>query len=142
MEAPKLDELALRRPTFLGGVPVTLADGQDWTIPVPEMRLRLDRTAPEGLQFCFGFGGEVDPEFSRLRREYEDAEGLESLRIEMRLMDLSLSKNYELSDDAAATLLDFAVGKGIMDEAREAVLNVLWGIDVEKKHSSGGSDLL
>lgn len=142
MDAPKLDELALRRPTFLGGIPVTLADGQDWMIPVPDVqltRLIRDRTAESGYRFTYGFGGQEDAEFGKLRDAFSSDKG--SLAAEMAMYDHVLSLNYNLTDEQISTLLSFTVNGQSLDPIRDAILTVLAG-GGSPKTSTGGSDLL
>ena len=134
-----LNELELRRPTFLGGRPVTLADGQEWTVPVPEIRLTRDRSSSDGFRLTFGFGGVADEAFTDLQRQYDEATGTARLKAEMGMFDYALSLNYDLADDDAATLLSFPVGAGSTDTTREAIHEALSGANVPKPTSDGST---
>jgi hypothetical protein len=132
-----LNEQELRRPDFLGGRPVTLADGQEWTIPVPEIRLTRDRNTAEGFRLTFGFDGKPDEEFTRLQRQYDDNAGGARLAAEMALFDYALGLNYELTDEQASAILSFSVGSGVNDPSREAIHEAIAGANVPKPSSDG-----
>jgi hypothetical protein len=84
------DEKALRRPTFVEGRRVVLADGQSWSLPTH----RADR---------------ADPEYDailRMVREAEDAS--DRLRSELALTIFLLSRNYQLTPDVLQEILGFS----------------------------------
>jgi hypothetical protein len=86
------DERALRRPVFVEGTSVVLADGQSWSLP----ERRRDRD---------------DPEYDGMLRMILEAEDVaERLRSELALTIFLLSRNYELSPEHYRTLLGFESG--------------------------------
>jgi hypothetical protein len=141
----RLDEQALRRPGFLGGRPVTLADGQEWYVPVPEIFLCVSKVSTDGFGFDFAFGGVPDAVFTQLIREFEIAEGLESIRAEMRMIAYAFDLNYSLDDEQAAQILRFPVGPGVESPARTAIRAALTGTEDPnsgKLSGTGSSELL
>jgi hypothetical protein len=136
----QLDEQALRKPTFLGGVPVTLADGQDWMIPVPDIRMIRDRQTEDGVGFSYGFNGQDDLEFTRLFRTWQKENGYASVVAELAMYDYVLGLNYALDDDAIRQILNFRAGKA-EDPRRGEILAVLTG-QASPKAPTGGSEFL
>ena len=95
------DHRARRRPGFREGFEVVLADGEPWTLPVPD--------GP-------------DPEFDALLRAIAESEGPdEALRLELALTILLLGRNYELGPDRIARALDFPEGDPALDRLRGEV---------------------
>jgi hypothetical protein len=88
------DETALRRPDFLGGVAIRLADGRDWVLPGPP---------PPGP-----INGKLDRDYMACVEAVRDAEDeFERLRAELALTILLLARNYDLGPDDYQALLTF-----------------------------------
>jgi hypothetical protein len=97
------DEQALRRPTFVEGARVPLADGQTWSLP--------------GRQ-----ADQADPEYdAMLRLVFEAEDEAERLRSELALIVFLLSRNYQLTPDLYQELLDFPPGDPALVEMQRAV---------------------
>jgi hypothetical protein len=100
-----LDETALRRPTWRDGHKITLADGQEWTIPKPRLRLRprFENGKVVGVRDV-----EYAPEDDSLVDTLfgaADAEADAWVAARWELLARLLRANYDLSDDALAELL-------------------------------------
>jgi hypothetical protein len=86
------DERALRRPVFVEGTSVALADGQSWSLP----ERRWDRD---------------DPEYDAMLKLVRESEDMaERLRAELALTIFLLSRNYELSPEHYRAILGFESG--------------------------------
>lgn len=102
-----LDERALRRPDFRGGLLLTLADGQDWTIPQPNPLWVADDTE-DGATLGFDLG----PEYDALARNVVDATLVGPMaRATLKAATFLLRLNYTLDAAALGTILraNFAV---------------------------------
>jgi hypothetical protein len=66
----KINESDKRRPDFLGGVPVTMADGQAWSVPKP--RARFAPSARDGVRAVLRFDDGDD--YQDLLDRLDDAE--------------------------------------------------------------------
>ena len=83
---------APRRPGFAAGIDVRLSDGATWTLPVYE-------------------ASRQDAEHAALFAAALEAEDqAEALRVELALLILLLSRNYDLAPDQLAALLTFPPG--------------------------------
>jgi hypothetical protein len=98
-----LDEPTRRRPDFLPGSPIRLADGQLWTFPAPAHEAEFGPDYPAAI-------AAVD--------EAEDR--AERLRAELALAILLLCRNYDLSPDALSGLLRYAPGNPALAQLQEA----------------------
>lgn len=103
-----LDEKALRRPTWVEGVPVTLWDGQVWHLPRPTLAGFYPRRSKDGLveaQVGYSFG----PDYDYLLDEVLDAtEVQEQVGALMAVAAHLLITNYDLPDEALPRLLYYA----------------------------------
>jgi hypothetical protein len=96
-----MTESECRRPEFVGGIPVVLADGQTWHLP------------PVGVRVFARFAGGravgtrivTDPELDELRQAYEDAAGWPKWLGLLSLAARLLLRNYELGDEDLGELL-------------------------------------
>lgn len=96
-----LDEKALRRADFRGGVAVVLADGQAWTLPRPEYLWAFD-DSEAGASLGFDLG----PEYDALARAIESAATVGDVaRSVLKAAAFLLRLNYDLDGPALATLL-------------------------------------
>jgi hypothetical protein len=98
-----IDEQALRRPTFVEGTPIRLANGQSWSLPDPPPYQEDDahRLVLQAI-------GEAEDQRERLRGE-------------RALTVLLLTRNYHLRAADYAELLDFAPDDPALAEMQAAV---------------------
>jgi len=100
-----LDENALRRPDFLPGRPIRLADGQRWTFPLPPGEHCPgvgDGAAQEEVGTLFGYGYSAT-----LAAVLEAADEFERLQAELALAIFLLGRNYDLSPVSFQEILCF-----------------------------------
>jgi hypothetical protein len=99
----RLDEQARRRPDFRGGVPVTLADGQEWYLPRPR-KLFVADDSEAGFRLRWDLGDEYGRLFEAARSiaTFEDM-----VRAEFALAKYLLRLNYDLDAAALGRLLVF-----------------------------------
>jgi hypothetical protein len=97
------DEQALRRPTFVEGARIPLADGQTWSLP--------ERRADQ-----------ADPEYdAMLRVVFEAEDEAERLHSELALTIFLLARNYQLTPDLYQELLNFPPGDPALVAMQRAV---------------------
>jgi hypothetical protein len=89
------DERQARRPTFLGGKPIRLADGRTWQFPGPEAGHRE------------AFGSSYGPLIAALCQAEDEPE---RLRAEMALAICLLTTNYDLGPDDLCSVLELPPG--------------------------------
>lgn len=136
--------MSLRRPDFKGGRSIKLADGQEWTIPVPEKFYRFAATSLGFTQF-HKINGQLSPEFDAVWDAYEkslDGVDLDFIRGSFQLMRFMLGLNYDLTDDQASELLEVTFSPDKNDPIREAFLAAARAIEVPKEVTDAGSILL
>lgn len=134
-----LDERALRRADFVEGFPVTLADGQEWTLPPVRLRCVPD-DGPDGFRFvAVGLGSEYEAAFLAATR----ADGAaEVIRTELALARRLLLRNYDLTIEQVAELIRFdyaAEPDPEADAIRQEVMRVAMGRAVLPKAKSATS---
>lgn len=83
---------ATRRPGFTAGIGVRLSDGATWTLPVYEA------------------SGQDAEHAALIAAALEAEDEAEALRVELALLILLLSRNYDLAPDQLASLLTFPPG--------------------------------
>lgn len=116
-----LSESALRRPEWVEGEPITLADGQVWHFPRPvlgDFGFARDETGNTYLTRNWTWG----QEYTRLVDAYLASDGVET---RVALFDLAydlLSRNYAVAVDDCRTLLTVVVG----DDDRARVNDAMW----------------
>ena len=140
--APALDEKALRRPEFSGGVPIRLFDGQEWHFPTPIVEAFVPRRGPDGktrqaLSFDWG------PGYDDLVEAFVSAEYVRDEAV--ALYDLGfdlLRRNYAVTfDDMRHVLKRFKETDprhAEMLATWEAIASVALGKPVEKKVDDAG----
>jgi len=123
-----LDEKALRKPTFIDGHKVTLADGQAWTFPRPRIRLRPKIGVDGRVDIGGGpsFGPEYDDQLDVLFGAV-DAEPVERLRVKFEVAVRLLRSNYDLTDRDVGELIVLEPGDAASDERWEQLSDVLLG---------------
>ncbi len=98
-----IDEPSARRPGFVDGPRVRLADGQSWSLPLRE---------PVGL----------DPEYDALLALVLDAEDrAEGLRAELALTIFLLTRNYDLTPGSLDALLNIEPNDPALNELQRVV---------------------
>jgi hypothetical protein len=123
-----LDEHSLRRPTFSEGHAVTLADGQEWTLPKP--RIRFKPRIVEGKVEIGGgpsFGPEFDDKLDILFGVAQ-AEPAERLRVKFEVAVRLLVANYDLTPDNLAELIVLEPGDPASDERWEQLCDAIMGV--------------
>jgi hypothetical protein len=131
----KLCEKERRRPDFVPGAPVTLADGQVWELRRPVIRFIPDDNHASGFQVRLSLG--ADNRFGELIAQRDAAFGGEGtaeitaiVGIELALARLMLLANYDLTAEQVGTLLQFGYDEEADPEGaalRDAVLDVAFG---------------
>jgi hypothetical protein len=105
---PMIDERVKRRPGFIPGMPIRLADHQEWWVPAPS-----DLRGPDA--------GSDDPEYAYLLEAVDDAEDAAELRrAELALGIFLLSRNYQFSPSEFAELLEVPPGSPRFEVVRAA----------------------
>jgi hypothetical protein len=133
--AVKLDERALRRPDFVPGASVTLADGGEWQLRKPVIRFVPDDGHESGFQVRLTLAGECRYDDLMRRRDAAFGEaGTANLAdlagVELAIGRLLLLANYDLTPEQVATLLQFGYDEESDPEGtavRDAVIDVALG---------------
>ena len=134
-----LDELAKRRPGFVEGVSVVLADGQAW-----QLRRPLVRFAPAdnemGFEVCMSLDGN-DGYAALIAANEAAAEGVEVIRTELALARAVLVANYDLTGPEVGTLLRFSWNPKDLEGSRirDEVMNTAMGRDPKPEAGGGES---
>lgn len=120
-----LDEQALRRPTWRGDVPVTLADGQVWRLAKPRVRFFPRRDAGGEFKVAVRL---VDADYmAKIERYFttsaDDSDVDAFLAAQFDLWAAVLLLNYDLDDEAVGRLLSF--GFDPADEAEAETRRIL-----------------
>ena len=104
-----LDEKALRRADFLDGTPVTMADGQEWTLPFVDVYFcrNGDGTSKER----FTLGDEYQALIDNFRRDEPMFTMATRFDREFEIAAWLLKRNYTLTDDDLPTLLKFTYAR-------------------------------
>jgi hypothetical protein len=121
-------EKSLRKPEFVGGVAVTLGDGQDWFLAVPIVNFRPRRTETGGWSFGvreleWPRGRPLEPLIDAML----EAEGIEQLYIILEIAVELLAVNYDLDDSVIARLLPFRPADDANHEMWIAIAKVAQG---------------
>lgn len=118
----KLDEQALRRADFCGGIPIRLCDGQEWTFPEPVMDLVYDPVKGIDTEWSIG------PGYGAIHDSLCDATtGVEVVRAELALAHALLTRNYDLTVEQFRTLVRFNLKDPAREEMRSAIVEVASG---------------
>ena len=123
-----LDEKSLRKPGFSEGTRVTLADGQEWTLPKPKIRFK-PKIVDGKVEIGGGpsFGPEFDDKLDILFGVAE-AEPAERLRVKFEVAVRLLAANYDLQPEHFAELIVLEPGDPVSDERWEQLCNAIMGI--------------
>lgn len=122
------NETALRREGFTEGYKVTLADGQEWTLPKPKIRFK-PKLVDGKVEVGGGpsFGPEFDPQLDVLFGVV-DAEPIERLRVKFEMAVRLLGANYDLTPDDFAELIVLEPDDPASDERWEQLTRAIMGI--------------
>lgn len=134
---PPLDEASSRRPDFLGGPAIRLADSQSWSFPRPTSYFTPDDDGV-GVRRRWNLGDEYGALFDRA---LEADDELAMVAGELALGSFLLRRNYDLTPAQAGSLLRFGYGATADPEAadmRMAVMAVATGREPSPKASSDG----
>ena len=101
-----LDEKSLRKPGFLEGVRIKLADGQEWEIPKPVYQIfpKFQDDGSCSVHSKVTFGGEIDY-FLDLDAAPEGADIVDDITRRMMVMGKLLRRNYDLTGEQLSSLL-------------------------------------
>jgi hypothetical protein len=144
----KLDEVALRRPDFLGGEPIEMADGQAWILPKPMMEF-VPKFAADGT-ITAGVATSLGPDFDRIMEDYDEAcrasinedadyQGPRPMDVMMAIGVRLLQVNYDIDRDTLAGLLRWRPDDESSTDRWRAITNVARGISLAGKPRAGGS---
>lgn len=117
MPRVKLDEQALRRPGFVPGAGVFLADGQCWEFRKPVMRF-VPTDNPTGYTVT----GQIlddDGEFNAMYEAHNETPGWLTL---FRMASYLLQLNYDLTTAQIATLVQLPTGAEGEDPQAEQIM--------------------
>ena len=123
-----LDEIALRKPGYSEGIKVTMADGQQWTIPKPRIRFK-PRIVDGKVEIGGGpsFGPEFDDKLDILLGVAE-ADPAERLRVKFEVAVRLLATNYNLEPENFADLIVLEPGDPASDDRWDQLCNAIMGI--------------
>ncbi len=123
-----LDEKRLRKAEFTSGNVVTLADGQEWTLPKPRLRF-VPRIIDGRVEIGGGpsFGPEFDDKLDILFG-VTDADPSERLRIKFEVAVRLLAANYDLSPQNFAELVVLEPGDTASEKRWEQLSDAMMGI--------------
>lgn len=134
-----LDERTKRREDFRGGVAITLADGQEWTLARPRV-LFVPSDNEDGFEEEWDLG---DNYAAMIDRAQEAETGKEIIRAEFALATFLLRINYDLTTEDLRGLLKFGYGDAVPDDIRTmmgSIRDVIFGRNPSPKPSAVGSD--
>src|SRR6478609_408675 len=111
----RVDEKSLRREDFVGGVPIVLADGQEWYFAEPLVRF-VPSDSDVGFEIYMSLGS--DDGLNELYTQYTILTFLppeairdrtdEYIGIEMKIARMMLDRNYDLTTDRVRSILQFS----------------------------------
>lgn len=136
-------ELECRKPDFEDGTLVLLADGQEWTLPRPRVRLA---PANNDRGFKTVLTRPDDGVFAALMARYDalvadEGSGMADLAaVELAVGRHLLTANYDLSETEVAGVLQFSYDEKSDPEGyavREAVMGVVFGYAAPKPSADG-----
>jgi hypothetical protein len=108
-----LDEQAYRRPDFVGGILIRLADGQSWSFP--------SAVAPGAARDGATNGGAFGSDYAVLLEAVREADDeTERLRAELALAIYLLARNYDLGPNDYQELLGWAPGSPELAAGQQA----------------------
>lgn len=135
-----LDEQALRRPDFLPGTPMRLADGQLWTIPATRT-VFVPAETEKGYDIRLTHKG-PDEGFEAAAQSYFEAEGgIAYVQASIGVIVAALRRNYSLTIEQLARLvrLDFEEGNEEATQATLELIEVAIGGEVKPRKEADAS---
>lgn len=133
-----LDELSLRRPDFVEGEPVVLADGQAWQLRRPIVRF-VPAETESGFAVCLSLNN--DGTYGSHYRRYEAVEpGQPVIAESLALARAVLLANYDLTPEQVGELIQFGASDDDPEgwRIREEVMAVCLGMG--KGRSDAGEE--
>ena len=123
-----LDEQKLRKPGFSEGYKVTLADGQEWTLPKPKIRFK-PKIVDGKVEVAGGpsFGPEFDEQLDVLFGVV-DVPPIERLRVKFEMAVRLLNANYDLKPEDFGELIVLQPDDQTSDERWEQLTRAIMGI--------------
>lgn len=105
-----IDEVGARRPDFVAGRRVAMADGQSWSLPCPEVSYvpKFDEARGVGLEAESSFGPDFERKVEAVRSAIstrDEAAAAFALAIDL------LRRNYDLGPDQYRELLGYRLGE-------------------------------
>jgi hypothetical protein len=123
-----LDEHALRRPDWREGVPVTLWDGQEWTLPKPVVTGFYPRRNGDGMLEP-ATGRDLGSAYDELLDQFFVTEdGYEAVKLSLNLAALLLLANYHLTDTDLRRLLYYALPADSRHEENQAMWETILAV--------------
>lgn len=132
----RLDEAALRRPEFVEGEPIVLADGQEWTFPKPVLEL-YPIPGPDGRLRFEGLRRSFGEDYDRKIDAFADSPPAESLNALLDLAVDLLDRNYTLQPADYGVLLCWRPGDEDNEAMWHAITEVAMGRDAPKAGAVG-----
>jgi hypothetical protein len=144
VEVP-LSEATTRRPDFVEGIAIRLANGEAWHFPKPviEFRLRLGDgklSFPEQGRYGDGHMRDFGPEYwSLFEAACDAADGLDRLNAYATLAVALLRRNYDLTDTQVIALLPYCRTEEPNQEMWNSILEIAMGLSGGKPEAVGTS---
>ncbi len=139
-----LDEVALRKPEFVEGVRIVLGDGQEWSFPMPKLRLVPQRDSngeiTAGIKAIPGQDKSLSRVFDILWTLAEE-EPDDAWSVRFAAASYLLGLNYTLTDDDLGDLIFLSRDDQESLDRWQFIDNVLRGISPKKEPTPDGSDL-
>ena len=139
MTSLKIDEMSARRPDFVPGEPVLLADGQEWQLRRPVVEFApADNDAGFTVHLTLDDDGSFGAALDAIEAMDDTASMSALVVLELKVARMVLLANYDLTPVQVGTLLRFGYDGGRAAKLREDVMDVVWGRG--PKRSAAGDD--
>ena len=139
MTSLKIDEISARRPDFVPGEPVLLADGQEWQLRRPVVEFApADNDAGFTVHLTLDDDGSFGAALDAIEAMDDTASMSALVVLELKVARMVLLANYDLTPVQVGTLLRFGYDGGRAAKLREDVMDVVWGRG--PKRSAAGDD--
>jgi hypothetical protein len=138
---PRIEEKSRRKPDFLGGQGLLMADGQDWIFPKPRVRFAPSDDST-GYTIVLDAGDGYQELINKYREVYDaPSSSIESrLSAEMAIGVFLLRRNYELTTQEMSGILQYALDEDTDPEGyriRDQVLDLAFGHTPSSKPLAG-----
>jgi hypothetical protein len=134
-----LDERSRRKPGFTPGVAVVLADGQEWTFPLPRLRVTPRR---DGDRYAARVGRVGLPDYEHWAEVLTGSVMLppeEEWAVRMGAAATMLEQNYELSEAELEELLVWEADDPESDARWDAIERAILGIRPKASSATSSS---